>query len=518
MMMTTEYISLPELRTSRSLGPNSTTIEDGVLYNYGKLYMGDGNDSVTVQTAFNTLFSGGNGFDFLQIYGGGFNEIRQVEHLNLASNNNTIFYGGSGHEMADVKDTSNSHFYLNNGGSEVQFRSVAETELKSNFGIDYFFMGANVFTYEGVNIRGGASQNNYVSLGADNDNATLYDSVFNTVLMGSGNDQVNVYISDRDVIDFGIGDDMFGTADKDNYNQQPLSDLSIIDGKFYMGAGNDEAYLAFAGTRNLYDFGADNDYVTALSMGYYNTFNLGSGHDYFNGFNANNTIFRGQGGEDTITIRGVSDSLIDGGTEADYIEISQIANTRIRGGYGNDTIIITNSTGTGNSVYGDAGNDTIYNYSSSNTTLWGGEGNDYFESYEGQDTYWFSEGSNHDTINDYSAGNTFRFTTLSSNLSGATLSRVSVPGNSNGQIVFQVSDSSSITVNARDSSFSNVGSLRFGSTATASYSVLNNATLNTVLTALQTSGASEASFDYNSTSNQVDITVAGTVISSLAVA
>ena len=109
-------------------------------------------------------------------------------------------------------------------------------------------------------------------------------------------------------------------------------------------------------------------------------------------------------GNDTIEVTGGNSRNIIGGNSADTITINKGKNHVVHGNSGNDVITIGKNAGSGITVFGDTGNDTIQALNRYKVVLNGGKGDDTLTGGEGKDTFVYAGGSGNDIITDYKAG------------------------------------------------------------------------------------------------------------------
>lgn len=109
-------------------------------------------------------------------------------------------------------------------------------------------------------------------------------------------------------------------------------------------------------------------------------------------------------GNDTIKVTGGNSRNIIGGNSADTITINKGKNHVVHGNSGNDVITIGKNAGSGITVFGDTGNDTIQALNRYKVVLNGGKGDDTLTGGEGKDTFVYASGGGNDIITDYTAG------------------------------------------------------------------------------------------------------------------
>ncbi|MDE4132279.1 calcium-binding protein [Phaeobacter sp. QD34_3] len=160
------------------------------------------------------------------------------------------------------------------------------------------------------------------------------------------------------------------------------------------GAGKDHLYLADSETllgKNIFKMGRGDDYVSANDG--QNTVFGGAGNDHLRGGDGNDRLF-GERGNDYLCGEGGNDRLNGGaGTDTLY---SNYGNDTLRGGGGDDILIsIGGDEGGDHRLYGGRGNDT----------LWAGDGGDGMLTGGAEaDTFFFRQGTGHDTITDFELG------------------------------------------------------------------------------------------------------------------
>jgi len=217
------------------------------------------------------------------------------------------------------------------------------------------------------------------------------------VILGGGADILNGGSGDdtfsggagNDVINGGAGND---TADYSYTNQPVVVTLNGSSNSTVSVGGVDEDTLS--NIENLIGGGGNDTFVgDALD----NILDGRGGNDTLIGGDGNDTI-DGGAGDDQITGDAGNDTL-SGGDGNDIID-GGAGDDQINGGAGNDTL----SGGEGDdSLVGDAGNDTLLG-NGGNDTLKGGAGNDYLDGGDGADTADFSDRSENIQITLGSAG------------------------------------------------------------------------------------------------------------------
>jgi Ca2+-binding RTX toxin-like protein/protocatechuate 3,4-dioxygenase beta subunit len=315
-----------------SAGAGNDTIYGGM--GNDALYGSTGNDLLYAGTGDNTL-DGGEGNDTF---------------ISSTTGIDTLI-GGTGDDLYEIHNSADVIIETANGGNDTIWTDVNYT-IADNVEKMYLVGSVNGFgnagdntitVYgEGDNFIDGGAGNDTISAGAGND--TIYGGMGNDALYGStgdntldggeGNDTFISSTTGIDILTGGTGDDVYeihNSLDK------------IIENP---GEGNDTIWT-------------DVNYTIADNVE--KMYLVGS----VNGF--------GNAGDNTITVYGEGDNLIDGGA----------GNDTISAGAGNDTI----SGGMGNdALYGSTGNDLLYAGTGDNT-LDGGEGNDVlFSSATGIDT------------------------------------------------------------------------------------------------------------------------------------
>ncbi len=133
------------------------------------------------------------------------------------------------------------------------------------------------------------------------------------------------------------------------------------------------------------------------------------GDDLLQGYNDQDDVIDGLGGNDTIYGYTGDDTLYGGaGNDTLY---GDIGNDTLDGGDGNDTL--DGYTGD-DTLYGGAGDDNLHGGDGyGNDILEGGPGNDFLQGYNGNDTYRFSLGCGLDTVDEtgaYGGADTIVFT------------------------------------------------------------------------------------------------------------
>ena len=304
------------------------------------IFLGDGNNSVYGGTG-NDSVDGGGGNNFINA-GDGNNVI------SVGDGNNTLL-AGSGDDSITAGNGANS-ISAGDGNNTIGAGGGRDTIIAG--------VGADSIT--------AGDGNDSIDAGDGND----------TIFAGNGNDTVYGRGGD-DFISLGFGADYVDAGDGND---------SVTTGNgndtIYGGTGDDS--ITTGNGANIVDGGGGNDYIAT-----------GSGNDHITGDDGNDTILAGDGknyvdggtGDDSI-VSGIGISIIIGGDGNDSIFASSGADS-IDGGIGNDYIVA--GTGTGNSITGGDGNDTIYG-GNGNDTIYGGNGHDTIDAGTGDDIVYDGQG------------------------------------------------------------------------------------------------------------------------------
>lgn len=388
------------------------------------IILGDaGNDTITTGVH-NDMIYGGNGHDVIvdatgsdTVYGGSGNDRITLYGTSSTRNRTNIVHGQAGDDTIEV--TAFSHENHLDGGAGDDAISVDRSEP---FKSAYYNLASTFIGGQGDDrLEGGAAGDTYIFNRGDgrdviSDFADHYQysaSYFreDALLFGAG-----IQVSDITVLR--SADDMvIDIANLDN----PMADDQITIENWIVSS-RDYAIerVEFADGTVL-----GIDAVHALAM------QGTDADDVLQGWN-DPLVFEGRGGDDIIA-GGVFDDTIYGGDGHDEITDAGGADT-VYGGPGDDRIFMNGTShrsNRANTVYGEAGNDTIevdvYSRgnrldggsgddliradrsdpfmsarSNQSSTFIGGLGNDRLEGGAAGDTYIFNRGDGQDLINDFS--------------------------------------------------------------------------------------------------------------------
>ncbi|MGE5475368.1 MAG: hypothetical protein ACM3Q1_01835 [Bacteroidales bacterium] len=351
-------------------GNNKVTSADGNK----TVTAGGGNDTITVAVGDHTI-TAGDGNNVIQA-GNGNNTI-------TAGSGTDTVTTGDGTDVVNVGDGVNK-VTTGNGNKTVTAGSGADS-ITTGTGDDTITAG------DGTNVIQAGSGNNRVTSGSGSDTVTSGDGTdiisvgdgVNKVTTGNGDKTITAG-SGADRISTGTGNDTITAGDGDNI-------VTAGDGNNIITAGSGADTLVG---------GDGNDSIVA-----------GDGNDMVYGGQGDNATLDGGGGTDWLSFNGIAASVINGTTVlADWLtnagsisgvslttnasnaatttrgtEHDAIANfENFIGSSGNDLIDLTNSTASGHTLYGLAGNDTLTG-SSSADLIYGGVGNDTLLGKAGND-------------------------------------------------------------------------------------------------------------------------------------
>ena len=396
---------------------------DEYFTNFENIVTGDGNDSVTGNTADNVLTTGA-GDDFVDgdegndlLYAGA-----GVDTIVGGSGADTIFAGagndtveaGTGHDTIEGGDGADSI----DGGSNNDrlYGGDGDDTLDGGVGIDSLYGGAGNDLVQGGGNTGNADR---VYGGDGNDTVIGGDGAGQDTLYGdAGNDTLDgqrgadtLYAGDGDdtiQINDDFGDDTIfggeGGADNDTLDLSALGAGVTVtytgDEQGTFTDGSDTG--TFFGIENVIlteqddNFDASNDTVgvTVDGRGGNDTLITGDGSDTIEGGSGNDTIDGGgqtdtlYGGAGTDTLDGgVQADLLYGGADADSI-IANFGTDTVYGGTGNDSI--EGSSGD-DAIYGGDGDDSI-DGGSDDDVIYGGDGNDAIDTGNLLDTAYGGDG------------------------------------------------------------------------------------------------------------------------------
>jgi len=253
------------------------------------------------------------------------------------------------------------------------------------------------FPNEPVNTEGSLIQNAHqVLLNALGSSPHAWAAVLEpgvlTIQGSSGADDVSIENvgGDWSVVLEGVSDHHVDPSDSPDLNSLNPFSQSISQITYLAGSGNDTLDVDGAITAKVFAVGgAGHDLLHG-----------GAGNDHLDGGAGDDSIF-GQGGVDHLMGR-LGDDRLDGGDDPDFLFgdkgadllIGGDGNDSLHGGQGDDTLVaytgepmdylwgsflgldwLFAETGNGNSLYGDAGNDTLF----------GGAYGDYLEGQSGMD-------------------------------------------------------------------------------------------------------------------------------------
>lgn len=352
------------------------------------IYSGDGNDTLTGNSANNLLY-GGRGDDILSGMGGN-------DTLDGRQGTDTVVYAAS---IADFSYTFVSPTQVNiaNTGGALGTDIVKNVE---NF----------TFT-EGTYSR--AQLETYASGGAMPSMTAKFSwgllPTQNYTVLSTGVESRTITSSQ---IKYGTGGNLV-TLDRPDAAHLTLTYLSLyaprtlrLDGSesgetltiagtvaftgltptVYAGGGNDTITLSLAAMKSYLYGGNGDDTITGnngidtlYGEAGNDTLNGGLNTDYLYG-GADSDTLNGDAGADRL-YGGDGGDTINGGTENDYL-YGELGDDTLNGGLGTDTLY----GGDGMDImYGDAGNDKLYG-DGGNDTLNGGDGIDYLYGYADDDT------------------------------------------------------------------------------------------------------------------------------------
>jgi Ca2+-binding RTX toxin-like protein len=347
--------------------------------------------------------------------------------------------------------------------------------------------------------------------GADNVTTSFDDTL---VLLGDDNDTLSVARFTNSKAILHTGDDQFNANYAENvevWGGSGDDSLTIVAGqnvKFYGGSGNDLLKATGLVQNSFFAGETGNDVIVVKGVN--NTALGGEGNDRIRigGFN---NIADGGGGNDTLRILSGADNLIRGGAGNDTLyNLSASDGNQLFGDTGNDTIYDYNDNAVGaNELRGGDGNDTIFAYGGDDFIVTGG-GNDTAEGGAGNDTFHFNKYDSlagHDVIVDLEGANKFEFVLTESELNNITFNFSGV----GSSLSISQGATTSTTVGVSNAQADNIDSISFVIDGVGTATVLNNITQN--LLAYNVGGELE----YNAGTNEVDVIVGGNVIYNIAV-
>lgn len=263
-----------------------------------------------------------------------------------------------------------------------------------------------------------------VVLGGDGNDSLLGGSSNDTISGGDGNDSIDGGVS-TDLLTGGAGNDTFtfGLSESTDFGQDTITDfnvaedmITIVDGIFDgFGTGPGELNVSFDGTHTIIDdpnstfsFAIEGDVTGTLTGAnlFFTVDNAGDAGDNAIVVGGSGQSTYGDDGNDTITGNGID--KIHGGAGNDLINAGVSADT-VMGGAGNDTL---NGEASNDSLMGGAGDDSI-DGGSNNDLIYGEEGNDTLTGGFGNDTFSFvNEAGALDLITDFDHTNPSEFIDL----------------------------------------------------------------------------------------------------------
>lgn len=225
----------------------------------------------------------------------------------------------------------------------------------------------------------------FTSLPASGGNDTLSGDAGNDTIFGQGGNDTLYGGTGNDTLDGGDGNDLLNGS----YTGDPDGDR--VDGNDAILAGdtgNDDLIYGYGGNDRIYA-GNGNDEVYG-----------GTGNDLLQTGLGDDTVY-GDDGNDSIYAENGNDTVY-GGAGDDVVGAS-IGNDLVYGGDGNDTINGGGYSNEGDTLFGDAGNDSISG-DAGNDTLYGGADDDILVGgtnddsiYGGTGNYKIVVGDNHGT-------------------------------------------------------------------------------------------------------------------------
>jgi Ca2+-binding RTX toxin-like protein len=316
--------------------------------------------------------------------------------INLAGGTDKLIFLGGG--SADVMRLGAGGADLNDDGdADAGFSAVEKLQLNGEGGADKLYgTGINgglattvpLTIYGGPgadDLRGGSEGDTLVG-GADADSLrggdgpdSLDGGLGADALIGGNGTDTATYAARTTSVEISID----GAA---NDGASGEHDLIATDIENVIGGSGSDALIGSSWTNRLVG-GAGNDYLDGMAGG--DTLEGGPGADQLVGGADGDTMFGGPGADDHSGGAGVDQvsyadrsagvtAWIGSGASGEAGENDSIDATVevLRGGSGNDTLGDSAMLGaTANTLFGDAGNDTLYG-GGGNDTLYGGTGND----------------------------------------------------------------------------------------------------------------------------------------------
>lgn len=414
---------------------------------------GEGNDTITNINSSNVTISGNTGNDFIS------SNSDSITIDAGDGNNSIINYMGSYISISAGKDNdyidnigNDVTIDVGNGTNTVS-NIGARASLKTGIGDDEIsLIGAagNINADSGHDLIYNHGNRNTIDTGADNDSVNNNDGSNLSIMTGTGQDYIESF-GDSNTINSGEDNDVINNIGNLSSVNADLGDdyIENFGDSNTVNSGEGSDYILNVGNKNFISSGIDDDIIEIF--GEFNTIIAGAGDDFINlgessnvieytetegtdiieGFDitsslniSGNSYSTQENGSDIIVVVGnssisligaatLSTLHIDGTLEPDTTPDNQkiitltksndthhntTSGVSINALGGNDNILngeINTSSGKDVSIFGEAGDDTIYNHAK-NVTINGGAGNDSI--HNTADNVTIDGGAGNDTI------------------------------------------------------------------------------------------------------------------------
>lgn len=394
---------------------------------------GEGNNTITNINSSNVTISGNTGNDFIS------SNSDSITIDAGDGNNSIINYMGSYISISAGKDNdyidnigNDVTIAVGNGNNTVS-NIGARASLKTGIGDDEIsLIGAagNINADSGHDLIYNHGNRNTINTGADNDSVNNNDGSNLSIMTGTGQDYIESFGDsntinsgeDNDVINnignlssvnADLGDDYIENfGDSNTVNSGEGSDYILnVGNKNFISSGTDDDIIEIFGEFNTIIAGAGDDFINLGESSNIIEYTETDGNDIIEGFDitsslniSGNSYSTQENGSDIIVVVGNSsisligaatlstlhidgtlapDTTLDNQkiitlTEGNDTHHNTTSGVSINALGGNDNILngeINTSSGKDVSIFGEAGDDTIYNHAK-NVTINGGVGND----------------------------------------------------------------------------------------------------------------------------------------------
>lgn len=394
---------------------------------------GEGNNTITNINSSNVTISGNTGNDFIS------SNSDSITIDAGDGNNSVINYMGSYISISAGKDNDyidnigNDVTIAAGNGNNTVSNIGARASLKTGIGDDEIsLIGAagNINADSGHDLIYNHGDQNTIDTGAGNDSVNNSDGSNLSIITGTGQDYIESF-GDSNTINSGEDDDVINNIGNLSSVNADLGDdyIENFGDSNTVNSGEGLDYILNVGNKNFISSGTDDDIIEIF--GEFNTIIAGAGDDFINlGESSNiieytetdgNDIIEGfditsslsisgnsystqENGSDIIVVVGNSSISLIGAatlstlningtlapdtthdnpkiitlTEGNDTHHNTTSGVKINALGGNDSILngeINTSSGKDVSIFGEAGDDTIYNHAE-NVTINGGSGND----------------------------------------------------------------------------------------------------------------------------------------------